>query len=601
MKKLVSILMAAVLLLCAVPVLAEGQTYTVGVCQLVTHDALDAATQGFIDALTEELGDAVTFDVQNAAGDSNTCSTIVNSFVAADVDLILANATAALQAAVAATADIPILGTSVTEYGVALDIDDFTGTVGGNVSGTSDLAPLDQQAAMVQTLFPDAKNVGLLYCSAEANSQYQVDTVKGYLEEMGYTCTLYPFADSNDAAAVTQTAADASDVIYVPTDNTVAANTGIVDNICQPAGVPVIAGEEGICKGCGVATLSISYYDLGVTPVFAVFLKIPAAGRPAAELGENTLSSFLNALPGAISQGLVWGIMAIGLYITYKLLDIADLTVDGSFCTGGAVGVVLITSGCNVWVSLLAAILAGMLAGLVTGLLHTACGIPAILSGILTQLGLWSVNLAIMGMKANQSLNVNKYDLLVSLRYLQDVTKGTRGFWQHPIFVAGLFTLVIIAVLYWFFGTELGCSLRATGANANMARAQGINTNLNKVLGLMISNGLVALSGALLSQYQSFADINMGRGAIVIGLAAVIIGEVIFGKIFRNFALKLLAVAIGSIIYYVVIQAVVSLSGINSNYLKLLSAMIVALFLAVPYWKARYLDRPASKGGANHA
>ena len=265
MKKLVSILMAAVLLLCAVPVLAEGQTYTVGVCQLVTHDALDAATQGFIDALTEELGDAVTFDVQNAAGDSNTCSTIVNSFVAADVDLILANATAALQAAVAATADIPILGTSVTEYGVALDIVDFTGTVGGNVSGTSDLAPLDQQAAMVQTLFPDAKNVGLLYCSAEANSQYQVDTVKGYLEEMGYTCTLYPFADSNDAAAVTQTAADASDVIYVPTDNTVAANTGIVDNICQPAGVPVIAGEEGICKGCGVATLSISYYDLGVT------------------------------------------------------------------------------------------------------------------------------------------------------------------------------------------------------------------------------------------------------------------------------------------------------------------------------------------------
>ena len=264
MKKLVSILIAVMLLLTA-SALAEGQTYTVGVCQLVTHDALDAATQGFMDALTEELGDAVTFDVQNAAGDSNTCSTIVNSFVAADVDLILANATAALQAAVAATADIPILGTSVTEYGVALDIDDFTGTVGGNVSGTSDLAPLDQQAAMLQTLFPDAKNVGLLYCSAEANSQYQVDTVKGYLEEMGYICTLYPFADSNDAAAVTQTAADASDVIYVPTDNTVAANTGIVDNICQPAGVPVIAGEEGICKGCGVATLSISYYDLGVT------------------------------------------------------------------------------------------------------------------------------------------------------------------------------------------------------------------------------------------------------------------------------------------------------------------------------------------------
>ena len=244
---------------------SEGATYTVGICQLVTHDALDAATQGFMDALNEALPGQVEFDVQNAAGDSNTCSTIVNSFVADGVDLILANATPALQAATAATADIPILGTSVTEYGVALNIQGFDGTVGGNVSGTSDLAPLDQQAAMVQTLFPDAKNVGLLYCSAEANSQYQVDTVKGYLEEMGYTCTLYPFADSNDAAAVTQTAADASDVIYVPTDNTVAANTGIVENICQPAGVPVIAGEEGICKGCGVATLSISYYDLGVT------------------------------------------------------------------------------------------------------------------------------------------------------------------------------------------------------------------------------------------------------------------------------------------------------------------------------------------------
>ncbi|MCI5956013.1 MAG: ABC transporter substrate-binding protein [Clostridiales bacterium] len=265
MKKFVSILLAAMLLLGAASAMAEGKTYTVGICQLVTHDALDAATQGFMDALTEELGDAVTFDVQNAAGDSNTCSTIVNAFVASNMDLILANATPALQAATAATADIPILGTSVTEYGVALDIEGFTGVVGGNVSGTSDLAPLDQQAAMIKELFPEAKNVGLVYCSAEANSQYQVDTVKAALETLGYACTLYPFADSNDVAAVVQSAADANDVIYVPTDNTVAANTGIVDNICQPAGIPVIAGEEGIVKGCGVATLSISYYDLGVT------------------------------------------------------------------------------------------------------------------------------------------------------------------------------------------------------------------------------------------------------------------------------------------------------------------------------------------------
>lgn len=252
------------------PVAAPGEnggdkTYVVGICQLVQHEALDAATQGFMDALKDELGDAVTFDLQNAAGDSNTCSTIVNGFVASDVDLILANATASLQAATAATADIPILGTSITEYGVALGIEGFTGTVGGNVSGTSDLAPLDQQAAMIKELFPDAKSVGLIYCSAEANSQYQVDTVKGFLEDLGYTCELYPFADSNDAAAVVQSACDASDVLYVPTDNTAASNTGIIDNICQPAGKPVVAGEEGICKGCGVATLSISYYDLGVT------------------------------------------------------------------------------------------------------------------------------------------------------------------------------------------------------------------------------------------------------------------------------------------------------------------------------------------------
>ena len=313
------------------------------------------------------------------------------------------------------------------------------------------------------------------------------------------------------------------------------------------------------------------------------------------------MTSFLNALPGAVSQGLIWGIMAIGLYITYRILEISDLTVDGSFCTGGAVGVMLILAGYNVWFALLAAVLVGMLTGLVTGLLHTSCGIPAILAGILTQLGLWSVNLAIMGMKANQSINVNKFQLLVSLRYLQDVNKGNRPFTQHPIFVVGLITIAVIAILYWFFGTELGSSLRATGSNPNMARAQGINTNRNIVLGLMVANGLVALSGALLAQYQSFADINMGRGAIVIGLAAIIIGEVAFSRIFRNFALKLLSVSFGSIIYYVVIQAVVSLSGINSNYLKLISALIVAVFLAVPYWKGKYFAKPVKKGGANHA
>ena len=244
---------------------SSGATYTVGICQYAPHDALDAATQGFQDALTEAFGDAVAFELQNAAGDTPTCATIANGFVSAGVDLILANATAPLQAAVAATSDIPILGTSVTEYGVALGISDFNGVVGTNVSGTSDLAPLDQQAAMVQEWFPDAKTVGLLYCSAEPNSQYQVDTVQAELEKLGYTCTQYAFSDTNDMASVTQNAADNSDVIYVPTDNTCANNAGVIDNICRPAGVPIIAGEEGICGGCGVATLSISYYDLGVT------------------------------------------------------------------------------------------------------------------------------------------------------------------------------------------------------------------------------------------------------------------------------------------------------------------------------------------------
>jgi len=303
------------------------------------------------------------------------------------------------------------------------------------------------------------------------------------------------------------------------------------------------------------------------------------------------MTSFVNALPGAVTQGLIWGIMAIGLYITYKLLEISDLTVDGSFCTGGAVCVMMMVGGYNVWIAMLAAILAGMLAGLVTGFFHTKCGIPAILAGILTQLGLWSINLAIMGMKANQALNVNKYNLLVNLRFLQEVQKGTRPVYQYPVLVICVFTLAIIGLLYWFFGTELGASIRATGANGNMARAQGINTSFNKVLGLALANGLVALSGALLCQYQSYAEINMGRGAIVIGLASIIIGEVVFGKIFRNFALKLLSVSIGSVIYYIVIQAVISLLKIDSNYLKLISALIVAVFLAIPYWKEQYFHQ----------
>lgn len=245
-------------------VAADGKVYNIGICQLVQHEALDAATQGFQDALTELLGEEnVKFDLQNASGDSATCATIVNQFVSSDVDLILANATAPLQAAAAATNEIPILGTSVTDYATALSIDDWTGVTGTNISGTSDLAPLDQQADMLHDLFPDAKNVGILYCSAEANSSYQSNTIQKYLKDYGYECTEYTFADSNDIASVVNNAVAASDVLYIPTDNTAASNTEIIQNICQPAGIPIITGEEGICSGCGVATLSISYYDLG--------------------------------------------------------------------------------------------------------------------------------------------------------------------------------------------------------------------------------------------------------------------------------------------------------------------------------------------------
>ena len=301
------------------------------------------------------------------------------------------------------------------------------------------------------------------------------------------------------------------------------------------------------------------------------------------------IMSLITALPGAAAQGLIWGIMAIGVYITFRILDIADLTVDGTLCTGGAVCIMMMLSGHNVWVSMLVATGAGLLAGLATGIFHTFMRISAILAGILTQLSLYSINLKIMG-KANQAINVDKFNLLVSLRRVKGVALT-----QNTLFIVAIMIIILIAVLYWFFGTELGCSLRATGCNPSMSRAQGINTDRNKVLGLMLSNGLVALSGALLTQYQGFADINMGRGSIVIGLAAVIIGEAIFSRIFRNFALKLLSVVFGSILYYLVLQIVIWM-GIDTDLLKMLSALVVALFLAFPYWKGKYFTK-AKQGG----
>lgn len=296
------------------------------------------------------------------------------------------------------------------------------------------------------------------------------------------------------------------------------------------------------------------------------------------------LLGLINSMPSAIAQGLIWGIMAIGIYVTYKILDIADLTVDGSLCTGGATCVILLVNGCPMWLALICSIFVGMLAGLITGILITKLKIPAILAGILTQLALYSINLHIMGFgttsfsKSNLPISVDKYNLIVSSRYVRELSL------RNPIIVVILFVAIVIAILYWFFGTELGCSIRATGANQFMARSQGINTDKTKVIGLVISNSLVALTGALLSQYQGFADINMGRGAIVIGLAAVIIGEQIFDKIFKNFALKLFACVLGAIIYYLVIQFVLKL-GLSTDDLKMLTAIVVAIFLAIPNLK----------------
>lgn len=307
------------------------------------------------------------------------------------------------------------------------------------------------------------------------------------------------------------------------------------------------------------------------------------------------ITALLNVMPGAVAEGLIWGIMGIGVYITYKILDIADLSVDGTMGLGGAVCIMMLLSGKPMWLSMLVATLAGMLAGLATGLFHTAMGIPAILAGIITQFGLWTINLRVLDGKANVAISSRNYKLMVSSGNLKGVP-----FYRNTIFVVAICVVLIIGILYWFFGTERGSAMRATGCNPNMSRAQGINTNVNKVLGLMISNGIVAFASALLSQYKSSVDVNQGRGAIVIGLAAVVIGGAIFDKLFKNFALKLLAVVFGGIIYYAVMRVVLWLK-VDADLLKLLQALIVAVFLAVPYWKKKFFAKPVKKGAESNA
>lgn len=297
------------------------------------------------------------------------------------------------------------------------------------------------------------------------------------------------------------------------------------------------------------------------------------------------ITALFNAMPGAVSQGMVWGIMAIGVFITYKILDIADLSVDGTVSLGAAVFAATLTSGHNIWLCMLYATLAGMAAGLVTGLAHTVMGIPAILAGIITQFGLYSINLKILG-GSNMTISNREYELLESQLY----QNAGYPFYKWPVFVFAVATLLIIAVLYWFFGTERGASIRATGSNPNMSRAQGINTNVNKVIGLVLSNGIVAFSGALMGQYSGAANVNTGRGAIVIGLAAVVIGGAIFGKIFKNFALQLLGVALGGVIYYIIVQTILWFP-IDPNLLKFIQAVVIALFLAFPHFKNKFFAK----------
>lgn len=303
-----------------------------------------------------------------------------------------------------------------------------------------------------------------------------------------------------------------------------------------------------------------------------------------------TLANWIGALPGVLAQGMIWGIMAIGVFITFRILDIADLTVDGTICTGAAVCAVLLVSGVNAWAAIAIATLAGVLCGLITGILHTFFGIPAILAGILTQMILWSANLIIMG-KANVALTAVSYSKLIS-------NLDTESLVSNLILLG--FVVAVAGLLYWFFGTELGVSLRSTGSNPNMSRAQGINTDLAKVLGLMISNGLVALSGALLAQYSNAADINMGKGAIVIGLAAVVVGEAVVSKISGNFIVKLFGVVVGAVIYHMIYQTVILL-GMNSDLLKALSAVVVIIFLGIPYVKRKYFSKPHLKGDQKNA
>ena len=590
--------------------------YRVGILQLIQHPALDRANEGFVQALSDS-GLRFRIDQQNASGDQSACQTISDKFVGDRDDLIYAIATPAAQAAAAATTEIPIVLSAVTDP-AASGLVQSNEHPGGNVTGTSDLTPVEKQMELLKKLFPETKTVGILSSSSEANSAIQVELAEKSCAELGLETKSFSVSSSNEIQTVTESMIGKIDVLYVPTDNMISAGIATVAAVTTDHGIPIIVGEEGELVGGGLATYGVDYYELGylagqqaisilkdgkkpgdipIEQLPEEKLKLKINQDQAKLLGlsiddelhvtklseQRSGNGFLASLLGAAAQGLIWSLMVLGVYITFRILNIADMTTDGSFTLGGCVCAMLMLSGVDPTIALLLGALSGGLAGAVTGILHTFFGIPAILAGILTQISLWSINLRIMANKSNQSVN----------RIASDISffAGRFGLTQsEATLVVGLLAAILaVLLLYWFFGTEIGSSLRATGNNEDMIRALGVNTNSVKLLGLVIANLFVGLSGALVAQSTKYADVNMGTGAIVIGLAAIVIGEVLFRKA-RNFGLKLGCSVLGCIIYFM-IRALVLRLGMRANDMKLLSALIVGLALCVPVALSKWREK----------
>ena len=626
-KILIAVLAMFFLLSSASPIFAGAVSspahVDIAIIQLVEHPALDAAREGFIDGLKERgysEGENLTLSYANAQGDQANAQTIAIQFAAQDYDLILAIATTAAQAIANAISDTPVLITAVTDA-AASGLVDSNEAPGGNITGTSDMSPIAEQIDLLTQLVPTAERVAILYASSEANSKIQADVAAEALTQKGLDHRVATASSSNELQQVVESVIGDVDAIYIPTDNMFANSMAIVKQVTENAGVPVMAGEENMMQSGALATVSIDYYELGsitadmayrileegadpsVMPIEyqpdpkviinmdnarAIKLPIPEdldAERYSAtgdyssvvltpeelESSRTRESGLAEAVTSGISQGLLWAIMALGVYITFRLLKISDLTVDGSFTTGGAIAAMAIISGIHPIFATVLALIAGVTAGFITGFLTTRMHIPALLSSILTQIALYSINLRIMNGP--------------NIPLLRQQTIFTTSLFGLPAgisnFVLGLLIVALFIILmYSFFGTEIGAAIRATGSNSNMVRALGTNTANTTMLGLMLGNGLVATSGGLVAQQQGYADIGMGTGAIVIGLAAIVIGEALFFR--NNFWLRLSGVVLGSVIYRIVVTFILRWDPIQASDLKLFTAILVALALFLP-------------------